>query len=66
MTIFTAINAYLEGNEGDGAFSYLLRMILLVAASLYPGISYAMVFRYYIKYRLQYAYMTEIPRPHPK
>lgn len=55
MTIFTAIDAFLEGNEGDGALSYLLRTILLVAASLYPVVAYGKVITYYMMYRRQFA-----------
>jgi hypothetical protein len=66
MTIFTAIDAFFEGNEGDGAFLYLLRTILLAAASLYPVVAYGKVIVYYIMYKRQYALMTKIPRANPK
>ena len=55
MTIFTTIDAFFEGNEGDGAFLYLLRTILLAAASLYPFVAYGKVIVYYIMYKRQFA-----------
>ena len=51
MTVFTAVDSFLDMGNSDSSFVYILRLALLGAASLYPLKVYIETANYYRMYR---------------
>lgn len=50
MTVFTAIDSFLDMGNSDSTFVLILRIVLLVAASLFPLKVYIETVMYYLMY----------------
>jgi len=61
VTVFTAIDAFLEGNSIDDDSENFLRLVIFAGLSLYPALVYKKTALLYLKYRKDFPLMSKKP-----